>query len=266
MVNKGCAGKQCRGAVGLTFLAFLSFLEVRELPQSWAVRLGVGQAAGLFLAVLSAVYCFFSSHKCVSSPQGSGTLCLKCKLPSFVGSFHCEICDICVPGYSHHSYWLNSCIGASNSLAYLSGSLGLGTAAVLQVATGLIMYALMLGNRSFALQLSEKYALRDQGCLFHLLLLFALLVSCFIAIACTVNAVLLTCRLFAVWRDRKTLRREADQKENRGNSALRYEEKPPLPGNLQAESFDSVAESSFRGKKLLLMIQSVEKPLGAAHP
>jgi len=145
--------QESQRAAGLTVLALLSLIEVLELPSNGPVGLGTGQALGLCLALVSALYCY-ASHKPVSSIQRGGTFCPKCESPSFAGSVHCDKCNLCVPAYIRHSKWLNSCIGSSNSLAYLTGSLTPGAIAV-------TLYGRMLNSKSFAQRLSGKYALRD---------------------------------------------------------------------------------------------------------
>lgn len=266
--NKVWKGKQRRGAAGLTSLALISLLETLELPREWAVLLGVGQVVGLLLAAFAAVYCFYAQHKQTRDQQGCGAMCHKCKLPCFQGSFHCEICDICVPEYSHHSRWLNNCIGACNCAAYLTGLFSLGTVAGLQAAACVSLHGMMFRSKAFAMQLNEKYALRDEGYLFHLLIVFALLLSCSVGIACFINGISQINRLISLRREKQRVIRRilnTGSKVSLSKAAIRCEEKQPLPDNLQADSFDSVQESSFRGGKLLKTHQEV-KPFNSLQP
>jgi hypothetical protein len=255
--SKVWKGKQRRGAAGLASLALVSLLETQELPQDLAVLLGVGQVVGLLLAVFAAVYCFYAQHNQTRDLQGCGAMCLKCKLPSF----HCEICDICVPKYSHHSRWLNNCIGTCNRAAYLTGLISLGTVAGLQAAASVSLHGMMFRSKAFAMHLNEKYSLRDEGYLFHLLIVFALLLSCSVEIACFINGIKEIYRLISLRREKQSVIRlilNTGSKVDLSQAAYRCEEKQPLPDNLQIDSFDSVQESSFRGGKLLKTHQAVK--------
>ena len=55
---------------------------------------------------------------CSESIRGSKEMsyCDKCELwykPSS-STIHCEICDICIEGYTHHCFWAGHCIGGNN--------------------------------------------------------------------------------------------------------------------------------------------------------
>jgi len=109
------------------------------------------------------------------------------------------MCGICVSGYSHHSYWLNSCIGSANTLPYLLCLAGMALTAICQVSADLLLMVLMLSGHSFALHITRKYSLLDHGYLFNLLLPFSFLVSTSIASYFT----------FHVWKAGIRLRRKS---------------------------------------------------------
>lgn len=198
--NKFCSAQQARAALGITVLAVWSLVATAELPVFWAAILGTSQGLGLAIAAVCSVCCFYASPYQLSYQRGSGVLCEKCHLPSLSGTQHCEVCAVCVSGFSHHSDWLNCCIGTGNAGAYLGVVGGLALATASQTAAVVGLWALMLGNRDLAVRLGQKYALRDQGYLYHLLLLFFLLVSASLAIASLSNLVLHLCRLLSQWK------------------------------------------------------------------
>lgn len=191
---KAWSPQQTRGVIGITSLALWSLIATAELPSNWAISLGISQAVGLLVVGISALRCFYTSHSTVSLRYGTGVLCPKCKRPSAAGSHHCEVCEVCVAAYSHHSDWLNNCIGVGNSGAYLGVVSGLGVLAGCQTGAGIGLWVLMLSNKDFALYIGEKYSLRDQGYLYHLLLLFSLLVSVSVLIASVFNLLSQICR------------------------------------------------------------------------
>ena len=257
--SKAWKGKQRRATAGLACLALISLLETQELPRNWAVLLGVGQAVGLFLATFAAIYCFYAQHK-QTRDQGYGAMCRKCNLPCFQDSFHCEICNICVPAYSHHSRWLNNCIGACNYAAYLTGLLSLGTVAGLQAAVSVVLHTMMFRNKAFAMQLNEKYSLRDDGYLFHLFIVFALLLSCSVGIACFVNGIKQINRVISLRREKQRVIRlilNTGSIVGLSNDAICCEEKSQ-PDHLQVDSFNSTPESSFRHGELLKTHQAMK--------
>jgi len=201
--HKTCSAQQVRAALGITVIAVWSLIVTAELPVFWAVILGTGQGLGLAVTAVSALCCFYVVPYKVSYQCGSGILCEKCRLPSLPGTHHCDICDVCVPGFSHHSDWLNSCIGAGNAWVYLSVVLGLAVATVGQTAAAVGLWVLMLGNKDLAVRLGQKYALKDQGYLYHLTLVFSLLVSASLAIASLSNLALHLCRLLAQYKQNR---------------------------------------------------------------
>ena len=191
--GKTCSPQQTRGIIGITALAFWSLIATAELPASWAISLGVSQVIGLLVVGISALRCFNTSHSTTSLRYGAGVLCTKCKRPSLAGSHHCEVCEVCVAAYSHHSDWLNNCIGVGNAGAYLGVVSGLGVLAGCQTGADIGLWVLMLSDKEFAMYIGEKYSLRDQGYLYHLLLLFSLLVSASVVIASVSNLIFQIC-------------------------------------------------------------------------
>lgn len=60
-------------------------------------------------------------------------VCPKCCKYIPPGAAHCKICQQCISKQSHHSVWLDCCIGESNRRVYILGCL-LGTIALLDGA------------------------------------------------------------------------------------------------------------------------------------
>lgn len=191
--RKAWSPQQIRGSIGITTLALWSLITTSELPASWAISLGISQVIGLLVTGISALRCFYTSHSTTSLLYGSGVLCTQCKRPSLAGSHHCEICEVCVAACSHHSEWLNNCIGVGNAGAYIGVVSGLGVLAGCQTGADVGLWVLMLSNKEFALYIGEKYSMRDQGYLYHLLQLFSLLVSVSVLIASVFNLILHIC-------------------------------------------------------------------------
>jgi len=59
---------------------------------------------------------------CPESIKGSKEMsyCDKCEIwykPSS-STIHCEICDICIEGYTHHCFWTGHCIGGNNKIDF----------------------------------------------------------------------------------------------------------------------------------------------------
>lgn len=186
-MEKGWTYQQLKGVVGLGILAFFCILITGELKINWAIPLGIGQGLGLLLAGISDFYCYSTTYSASLCKSGNGTICEKCKLPRQSDTHHCEICEACVPAYSHHSYWLNTCIGSANATTYLLCLAGLSLTALCQICATVALMVLMLNNRSFAMRVTSKYSLLDQGYLFNLLLPFSFLVSSSLAIASCFN-------------------------------------------------------------------------------
>ena len=195
MQKKTCNPHQRKALVGLTVLALFVALPTAELPSLWSAILAAGQVTGLVLTAVAALKCFFTVHRDFEVSAGPVYLCAKCQIEVSSDAWHCDICDVCVAAYSHHSHWLNCCIGATNTVPYLSCLAGLGLAAVCQTAASIALFAFMLRDRELAIRVGEKYSLRDQGYLFHLFLPFSTLVSASIAIASCSNFSFHLCKL-----------------------------------------------------------------------
>lgn len=199
-MDKGWTYQQLKGVIGLGTLAFFCMILTGELKSNWAIPLGIGQGLGLLLAGISDFYCYSTAYTAQLCKSGNGTICEKCKLPRQSDTYHCEICCVCVYAYSHHSYWLNTCIGAANAATYLLCLAGLSLTALCQVCAEVALMVLMLSERSFAMHISSKYSLADQGYLFNLLLPFSFLVSSSVAIASCFNFGFHLCKDLCQWR------------------------------------------------------------------
>lgn len=234
----GC--RQSQGLAGLSFTSAMGILAAVELPLPWAIPLGSGQAAGLLVAIVSVLFCFYAAHNKQASRSGSGVLCEKCELPVFLGTYHCEICEICVPGYSHHSHWLNTCIGQSNTRAYFSGLAGLALATACQATAGIGLLVLKMLDSDVALRVKQRYSLHDHCYSFNLLLISAVLVAVFVSFA---SICILSFHLFKVYFRWKTQR----QRQILPNSVL-ISPKSAAPicsvSKFRNESFDSCAGDS----------------------
>ena len=150
--------RQTQGVAGLAFVALMSALATAELPRFWSVALGSGQLIGLGMAAAASLACFSPARLKFSIHAGSGVLCEKCLSPSLPGTYHCEICQNCVPAYSHHSYWLNICICAENAIAYISSLVGLGVATGCQVVVGIAFLILIVQGKANSLKFSQHYS------------------------------------------------------------------------------------------------------------
>lgn len=239
----GC--RQRQGLLGLSFLSAMGILAAVELPLSWGIPLGIGQGAGLLIAVVSVLYCFYAGDNKPVRCSGSGYVCEKCELPVFDGSYHCEVCEICMPGYSHHSRWLNTCIGQRNIYAYLSGLAGLALATACQATAEMSLSVLKALDSTIALRLKQRYSLHDHGYFFNLLLISAVLVAVFISFASICS---LSFHLFKAYFRWKTLRQSrvlpkpvliSQKSEASVSSAFK----------LRSESFDSCAGESAIAKE-----------------
>jgi hypothetical protein len=143
-----CSSQQLRAQAGLTALALFVAMPTAELPETWSLVLAAGQVAGLALAGLSALKCFYTQQGGFEGGIGLSKVCVKCKISVCADTYHCEICSLCVTGHSHHSDWLNCCIGARNAIAYLSCLTGLALAAISQIAANIALYALMFRSKN----------------------------------------------------------------------------------------------------------------------
>ena len=196
----GC--RQSQGIAGLGFVAGMGLIATIDLPLIWAISLGCGQIVGLLVTITSALLCFYTNHSQYSN-TGSGFVCEKCQLPAFIDTRHCDLCNLCIPAYSHHSYWLNTCIGSCNSKAYFSGVVSLAVATGCQAASGIAIFALIVEDRALGLRLKQRYSLHDKGYFFTLLLISAVLVAVFITFACVCN---LSCHISRIVPKLRTTR------------------------------------------------------------
>jgi hypothetical protein len=216
-----------------------------ELPLSWAIPLGSGQTAGLLAAIVSVLFCCYGGDNKPASRSGSGFVCEKCELPGFLGTFHCEICEICVPGYSHHSHWLNTCIGQSNARAYFSCLASLALATACQATAGLSLLVLKMLDSDIALRVKKRYSLHDHCYSFHLLLISAMLVAVFVSFASVCSLSYHVFNAYFRWRTRR-------QRQILPKSVL-ISPKSGAPicsaSKFRSESFDSCAGDSAAVKE-----------------
>lgn len=223
---------QCKAVTGLMALTVVYMLITQELPRFWAITLATGQVLGLFLAAFSALYCIFLRRKRERvRSYGCGELCMECKQAKWKDSYHCEICDECVSGHSHHSDWLNTCIGSFNLTAYLVGTASLGVVAGLQVTAAIMLVVMMVEDRESMLRINEKYDMKDGGYLSHLILYFSVFVSISIALSCLVQIILQLGRLIVQWQTAR-------------NHAL-YGSKLPRHTKLQGSVYSDVKVQSY---------------------
>ena len=196
--------KQCKAVVGLPVLVFVFLLVTLELSLPWAISLNIGQFVGLSVATFCAISCIRSQHKShYAGEAGLGKLCTLCEQPQLPDCHHCEVCEKCVAGFSHHSEWLDTCIGSANLSLYLLGTVSLGVMACTQVTAGVAVLVLMMTDREVMLEINEKYSLEDGGYFFHLVLYFAIFISIAIALECGVNFCLQLRRFVLLWKTRR---------------------------------------------------------------
>lgn len=194
-----------QAAVGIPLLALQSLTITFELPTVWILTFVIGQCLGLLTSVISSLLCGSVLRREAAYHCTYGTICPKCHEPRLADSYHCDVCCMCVDGYSHHSIWLNTCIGTANERVYLVCVAGLAVAALCQVSADVALMVLMLSDREFTLYLNDKYSLLDQGFLFRLLLPFCCFVSFSIAVATSYNFSFHLCRVFAKPNSHKNL-------------------------------------------------------------
>ena len=241
MKVKPCSSQQVKAQAGLTALALFIAMPTSELPDTWSLVLAAGQVVGLALAELSALKCFYTQQSGFGGGIGIGKVCVKCDLSVCADTYHCEICSMCVAGQSHHSDWLNCCIGARNAIVYLSCLAGLALAALCQIAAVIALYAQMLSSKDFALYIGQKYSLNDQGSLFHLFLSFSLLVSASVAIACCSNFSFHLCKLLSLWR-------QSSREKRTGKVSPVYNEETLIQPSRHKQSLD-FADATFGNEK-----------------
>ena len=63
--------------------------------------------------------------------------CLVCNSHVDNYVYHCESCDLCCEGFSHHCKWLGKCIGERNKILWFGYVLGFGVGLAVSVV-GLI--------------------------------------------------------------------------------------------------------------------------------
>lgn len=188
-----CTSLQIRAIAGLMTLALTAAASAYELPSMCEFVLIGGGAAAWSLAIICAFLCYFVKHE-RARHEGPGQLCPVCNSPAEEGSYHCELCGVCVAGFSHHSEWLNSCIGRANYPAYLGCLAGMGLAGGFQVAAYLALFIVMVQDKETMIRINEKYSMMDQGYIFHLILYFTLMVSVTLAATNCTNLII------RIWR------------------------------------------------------------------
>ena len=181
-----CTSQQVRAIAGLVALGLTAAASAYELPSICALALACGGVAAWLIAVICAFWCYSVKHE-RARHEGPGQLCPICRFPAGEDSYHCDLCGVCVAGFSHHSDWLNSCIGSANYPAYLGCVAGMGLAGGFQVATYLALFTVMVQDKGTMIRINEKYSIMDQGYFFHLVLYFALLVSTTLAVTNCAN-------------------------------------------------------------------------------
>ena len=175
--DKTWSCQQVRGVTGVLILSLWSFLIASELPLIWEIPLVATSLVCLIVSGITSGVCFYTDHRRYRHRSGSGALCDVCNAPISVDTYHCSICDECVPAYFHHSRWLNCCIGECNlwSYTFCVGSLFLLGAC--QTISQVVLLTLMIRDRATTLRLNSKYSLLDYGFLFRQTLWFFLFVS-----------------------------------------------------------------------------------------
>lgn len=46
-------------------------------------------------------------------------ICLECVRRKPKRSYHCDICQVCIPQYDHHCTWINNCVGKKNIARFM---------------------------------------------------------------------------------------------------------------------------------------------------
>lgn len=149
-MRETCSSQQVKALAGLTVLALFVSIPTAELPVLWSAGLAAGQVAGLIVTAAAAWKCFFTVHYGFAVDTSLVLMCGKCKIAVCSDTRHCDICNVCVAMHSHHSYWLNCCIGRTNAIPYLCCLAGLALAALCQTAASVSLFGLMLQNRELA--------------------------------------------------------------------------------------------------------------------
>ena len=107
----------------LLFLSILSFTFIYLYYNNKAIFIikisdwiffGIWILSYIFMCIKNPGY----PKMCSESIRGSKEMsyCDKCEVwykPSS-STIHCEICDICIEGYTHHCFWAGHCIGMNN--------------------------------------------------------------------------------------------------------------------------------------------------------
>lgn len=244
--RRTCTSQQLKGTFGISLQALLAYAIAWELPTTWCISLRIGLTIGLGLAGISATTCFYTTHIQCGYKGGSGTLCKECQLPALLGTQHCDVCEICVPAYSHHSDWLNACIGGNNYLAYLLCLLSIGEIAVCQVLASTTLLALIATDEKTAQRVIDHYSLFDQGYVFHVFLLFYFLISLTLAVTTWASFGYHLSKAIFLWKYQRKARIQTKPVRlmNRPNPSS--DTGVPIVSSvsmkIQSESFDSHAE------------------------
>lgn len=64
-----------------------------------------------------------SENNCTYKLLSTTNMCPKCCKYIPPGAVHCKLCHNCISKQSHHSLWLDCCIGESNRRSYIFGLL-----------------------------------------------------------------------------------------------------------------------------------------------
>jgi len=240
--RKTCTCQQLKGVAGLGFLTAVAFVIAEELPQTWLISLAIGLTVGLGLAAASAAVCFYTPHIDCGYKRGTGVLYGKCEMPALLGTYHCEVCEVCVPAHSHHSDWLNSCIGASNYSAYLLCLFSVGAIAICQLLASTVLLALIATDQDTARRIIYRYSLLDQGYLYRVSLFFHFLISVTLA---TTTWASFACHLSKAafqWSEQRKTHRQAQPVQGMNRPYPSSDTGLPMASNVsckvQSESFD----------------------------
>lgn len=245
-VQRTCTIQQSKGATGISLQALLAYAIAGELSMTLCVPLRIGVTIGLGLAGISATMCFFTTHIQRRYKGGSGILCEECQMPALLGTEHCDICEICVPAYSHHSDWLNACIGGNNYLAYLLCLMSIGEIAICQLIVSTTLLALIATDEKTALRILDRYSLYGQGYIFHTFLLFYFLISLTLAATTWASFGYHLLKAISLWKDQRKGRTQVKpvraMKRPNPSSDTGVPVISSVSMKVQSESFDSHAE------------------------
>lgn len=116
-------GPQWPYCILLLFISTLSFIFIYLYYNNRFTTL-VKLGDWIFFIIWIVAYIFMCAKNpgypkmCSESIRGNKEMsyCDKCEIwykPSS-STIHCEICDICIEGYTHHCFWAGHCIGGNN--------------------------------------------------------------------------------------------------------------------------------------------------------